>query len=123
MRKLQRDCLLIAPTVLLVGCVTTANVDDDARDARLPTGVTLLDSNREECNGVVHVDDNSRSEIVVNQGQNATFAVDGDEDVEWTCVGGASAASERLECPEATSHVRITRSAGDDLLLECYGRS
>ena len=124
MQELRRFCLLVAPTVLLAGCFASTGVDGSARDLRLPTGVTLLDSTREECSGVVHVDDDSRNEIVVNQGQNVTFEVDGDEEIEWTCVGGASADSDELECPEDTSHVRITRSsAGDDLLLECYGRN
>ena len=42
--------------------------------------------------------------------------------MDWTCVGAADADRETIECPDDTSHVRITRgSTGDEFLLECYG--
>ena len=54
------------------------------------------------------------------------FEVDADvdEDVEigWTCVGEAETDRNTAECPDETSHVRITRaSTGNEFLLECYG--
>ena len=122
---------LAAFAVLGAGCATTTETDEDARTARLPTGVTLLESDRNECEGSVAIDENSvesarRADLVIQRGQNATFEVDGDADedveIDWTCVGAANAERETVECPEDTSHVRITRaSTGDEFLLECYG--
>jgi hypothetical protein len=122
---------LTAFVVLATGCATTGTNNDDAATARLPTGVTLLESNREQCEGSVAIDDRSiasarRSDLVIARGQNAVFEVEEDDndDVEvgWTCVGAADADRERIECPDNTSHVRITRgSTGDEFLLECYG--
>jgi hypothetical protein len=112
------------------GCVTTGTDDNDGRSARLPTGVTLLDSDRDECAGSVAIDDSvianaARSDLVIQQGQNATFQVDGDNDedieIEWTCVGAADTDRNATACPDETSYVRITRGAGDDFLLECFG--
>jgi hypothetical protein len=109
--------------------VTTT--DEDARSARLPTGVTLLDSDRNECAGSVAIDETSvagarRSDLVIQRGQNAVFELDFDDDedveIEWSCVGTASSDRETAECPDATEYVRITRaSTGDEFLLECYG--
>jgi hypothetical protein len=124
---------LTAFAVLGAGCATTTSSDGDARTARLPTGVTLLESDRNECDGAVAIDESTiasarRSDLVIQPGQNATFEVDvNDEDdveIEWTCVGAAAADRESVECPDSTSHVRITRaSTGDEFLLECYGDS
>lgn len=112
-------CSLLAT---LAGCAVTTTADNTG--ARLPTGVTLLKSDKDSCAGVVHVDDRSSSssrEIVVRSGENASFKV-GAEPIGWTCIGDTRAASERLSCPERTSYVRITRpSAGEDFLVECYG--
>jgi hypothetical protein len=117
--------------VLGAGCATTTSNDDDARSARLPTGVTLLESDRNECAGAVTIDETSvanarRADLVIQRGQNATFEVDADRDddveIEWTCVGSSDTDRESVECPEETSHVRVTRaSTGNDFLLECYG--
>jgi hypothetical protein len=122
---------LTAFAVLGAGCATTTTTDEDARAARLPTGVTLLESDRNECEGSVAIDETAiasarRSDLVIQPGQNATFEVDVDDEddveIEWTCVGAAAADRESVECPDATSHVRITRaSTGDEFLLECYG--
>lgn len=127
----QSLVFLTAFVVLGTGCATVSTSNDDARAARLPTGVTLLDSNREQCAGSVALDERSiassrRSDLVISRGQNAVFEVeenDGDDiPVGWTCVGAADAERERVECPDDTSHVRITRgSTGDEFLLECYG--
>jgi hypothetical protein len=123
--------LLTAFVVLGTGCATVSTNNDDARTARLPTGITLLDSNREQCAGSVAIDESSisssrRSDLVISRGQNAVFEVDENSDdeieVSWTCVGAADTERERIECPDETSHVRITRgSTGDEFLLECYG--
>jgi hypothetical protein len=119
-------------TVLGAGCVTTATDDNDGRSVRLPTGVTLLDSDRQECAGAVAIDESAlgstrRSDLVIERGQNATFEVDVDADedveIEWTCVGAADTDRNAVECPDETSHVRITRGADDDFVLECYGDS
>jgi len=122
---------LAAFAALSAGCASTTETDEDARSARLPTGVTLLESDRNECEGAVSVDEGvvsnaRRADLVIQRGQNATFEVDGDAnediDIEWTCVGAANADRETVECPEDTTHVRITRaSTGDEFLLECYG--
>lgn len=123
---------MAAFAVLTSGCAafTSETDEQDARSARLPTGVTLLDSSREECEGSVALDDSvmasaRREDLVVQRGQNATFEidVDADEDVEieWTCVGTANTERETMECPDETSWVRVTRASGDDFLLECYG--
>ena len=122
---------LAAIAVFASGCALTSENDASARPVRLPTGVTLLDSDRNECDGSIAIDERAvskarRSDLVLQRGQNAIIEVDADadDDVEigWTCVGSASTARNTAECPEETSHVRITRdSSGDDFLIECYG--
>ncbi len=126
----QSWVLLSAFVVLGTGCVTTT-ANEDARSARLPTGVTLLESDRNQCAGAVTIDEDSianarRSDLVIQRGQNAVFTSDADDrddvEIEWTCVGSANADRETAQCPDDTSHVRITRGANDnDFLLECYG--
>ncbi len=123
---------LTAFAVLGAGCATTGT-NEDPRAARLPTGVTLLESDRNQCEGSVAIDERAaasarRSDLVIQRGQNAVIEIDEDfadnDDVEigWTCVGSADTDRNTAECPEETSHVRITRDAtGDDFLLECYG--
>jgi hypothetical protein len=130
MRKVSICLVLVAPVAFLAGCaLTTTGPDEDSRAARLPTGVTLLESDQNECDGVVQIDEDSvqsapRSDLVIQQGQNATFEIDEDEDeIGWSCVGESDSDEDTVDCPDATSHVRITRaSTGDDFLLECYGR-
>ena len=121
---------MTAFVVLGAGCAATVTDDNDAGSVRLPTGVTLLDSDRNECTGSVAIDESivasaQRSDLVIERGQNVTFEVDADTDddieVGWTCVGSANTDRDVVECPEETSHVRITRGAGDDFVLECYG--
>jgi hypothetical protein len=122
---------LTAFAALGVGCATTTT-GDDTRTARLPTGITLLASDRNQCAGSVAIDESTvadarRSDLVIERGQNAIIEVasdadDDDVEIEWTCVGTVSTEREAVACPEDTSHVRITRaSTGDELLLECYG--
>ena len=123
---------LAAAAVLAAGCVSPSQTtDEDARAARLPTGVTLLDSNREVCAGPVAIDDRviagAREDLVVQRGENATFQIDTDDEDEdenvvgWTCVGDVTAERDAVRCPDETSHVRVTRATGNDFLLECYG--
>jgi hypothetical protein len=120
MRKLVGLSLCVS-LGLLAGCATSSSEDSTAR---LPTGVKLLDSDRDTCDGVVHV--NSRSvassrEVVVRPGQNAAFKIDGDR-VNWTCIGQNRSNDQSTSCPTRTTYVRITRPAsGDELLVECYG--
>jgi hypothetical protein len=129
MRNVSCCLALLAPVAFLVGCAVTTESDEDSRAARLPTGVTLLESDQNECNGVVRIDEDSvegsrRSDLVIQQGQNATFEVDEEDDeIGWSCVGESDADEDTIDCPDDTSHVRITRATtGDDFLLECYGR-
>jgi hypothetical protein len=122
--------LLAASAVLGAGCAMTTTTDDD-RAARLPTGITLLESDRNECDGSVAIDESvvanaGRADLVIQGGATATFAIDADADedveIEWTCVGESDTERDSAECPEQTSHQRITRaSTGDEFLLECYG--
>lgn len=113
---------LCAFVATLAGCATTTT--SDTTGARLPTGVTLLKSEKDSCAGVVHVDQGTSGsrEVTVRAGQNASFKVDA-EPVGWTCIGETRAQNDRLTCPSRTSYVRITRAAGDDFLVECYGRT
>jgi len=124
--------VLTAIAVLGAGCATSTMAnDEDARTARLPTGVTLLDSDRSKCEGSVAIDDTAlagarRADLVIQRGQNAVFELDTDADddveIDWTCVGSADTERNTLECPDDTSYVRVTRaSTGDEFLLECYG--
>lgn len=121
---MQRFLMGALALLTVAGCAATSGTDP--ANARLPTGVTLLESDRNSCTGVVHVDEravSSSREVVVRAGENASFRVD-DDDIEWTCIGEADADSERLQCPDRTTYVRITRpAAGNELLLECYGSS
>lgn len=122
---------LAAVATFAAGCASTSETDASARPVRLPTGVTLLDSDRNQCNGSVAIDERAvsnarRTDLVLQRGQNAIIEVDAgtgdDVEIGWTCVGSASAARNTAECPEETSHVRITRDAtADDFLIECYG--
>jgi hypothetical protein len=121
---------LTAFAALGAGCATTTTTDDN-RTARLPTGITLLESDRNECDGSVAIDESlvasaRRADLVIQRGANATFEIDADSDedveIEWTCVGASDTERNTAECPEETSHVRVTRAAtGDEFLLECYG--
>ena len=121
---------LAAFAVLSAGCASTTTTDDD-RTARLPTGITLLESGRAECDGSVTIDESvvasaRRADLVIQPGANAIFEIDGenaeDIELEWTCVGDTDTERNTSECPEDTSHVRITRATtGDEFLLECYG--
>jgi hypothetical protein len=124
--KVMQRFLICGLSLLTIAGCATSSTGTDPTGARLPTGVTLLESDRDSCSGVVHVDESSVSsarEVVVRPGQNASFKVDTDE-IEWTCIGEADADAERLQCPDRTTYVRISRpAAGQEFLVECYGSS
>jgi hypothetical protein len=129
--RLQILVGLTAFGLLSAGCVITPTSGGDVRDARLPIGSTLLDSDRGLCAGTVAIDESSivsasRSDLVVQRGQYATFEVDGDYDddieIDWTCVGSTTAVEASSECPDDTEFVRVTReTTGNEFLLECFG--
>jgi hypothetical protein len=118
----MRSAILVCGFVAtLVGCAASGPADRTG--ARLPEGVTLLDSEQESCDGALRVQDGESGsrDIVVRAGQNASFRVS-QERIALTCVGENSTDEDTVDCPRDTSHVRITRpAAGDDFLLECYG--
>src|SRR5918994_7414491 len=96
-KRPQGWLVLTAFAVLGTGCAVTTTTDDD-RSARLPTGVTLLESDRSECEGSVAIDESvvasaRRADLVIQRGANATFEIDADDDedveIEWTCVGAS----------------------------------
>ncbi len=108
----------------MAGC-TTARVGTEPSAAELPTGLTLLDSGRGVCNGAVEIGRqsvrNGSSDLVVREGQNATFQATAN-DVQWSCLNGVAAQRHRADCPAATTYVRITRGAAEDnFLIECFG--
>lgn len=133
MNKCSMVSALFVPFALVTGCATLGpGVGDDARYAQLPTGVTLLDSEQDECDGIVQVAERTSlgrargDDLVIRRGQNATFEVDfDDEEVQWSCIGDAGTNDrDEIDCPDDTSHVRITREAeGDNFVLECYGET
>ena len=128
--------LVVAALVAIGGCATSGhNATANARYAKLPTGVTLLNTDTGRCSGSVQVREEQsghirEQQLVLAPGENATFPVDvrdGDR-LSWSCVGDTrtgdtrSVSSNRVDCPDATSHVRISRRAeGSDLTLECFG--
>ncbi len=117
----------VATFVAIGGCATdTARVGSEPAAAQLPSGVTLLDSDRGQCNGAVEIGRQSvrgtgSADLVVREGQNATFQA-ADDDILWSCLNGVTAQRQRTQCPAATTYVRITRGAtADNFLIECYG--
>jgi len=132
MHKLLITCGFLVSLSLLAGCATTTSgLGDQAGTTRLPSGLTLLDSDKGECDSTVQVGDETiegegqglESEFFVEPGENATFALErGYDEIQWACVGGDSPEVETTRCPSEATHVRITRAAaGGELLLECYG--
>jgi len=126
---------VVAALVVVGGCASSSHNVANDRYAKLPTGVTLLDTDTARCSGSVQVREEQNGHVheqalVLAPGENATFPVDvrdGDR-LSWSCVGDTrsgdtrSVTSNRVDCPDATSHVRISRRAeGSDLTLECYG--
>ena len=133
MQKLLVSGGLALSVALIAGCMTTSpGLGDDAGNAALPTGISLLDSDEGECDGSLQVSedgidgegDGPGDAFMVDAGENATFRLDGeDEEIEWACVeADGDADEEGMDCPSGATHVRITRAAsGGELLVECYG--
>lgn len=132
MQKLLAFCPILFSLALFAGCEgTMPGLGESAGNASLPSGLRLLESDESECDGTLQVSEGGISdsdafeaEMFVEPGQNATFEFeDGNDNVRWACVGGdASPEVETMNCPDDTSHVRITRaSSGGELLFECYG--
>lgn len=133
MQKLLVSCAVALAVALIAGCATTTpGLGDDAGNAILPSGVTLLDSDEDECDGTLQVSEEGidgegeglEDEFFVQAGENATFELDGaDEEIDWACVDeDGDSDEESMECPDGASHVRITRAtSGGELLIECYG--
>jgi hypothetical protein len=131
MSKVLSYAFILAALIAGAGCATSnSGGGQTPRYSRLPTGVTLLDTDAGRCAGSVQVREEQagrtrESELLLKPGENATFAVDVDDgdELEWSCIGDSRSVSARVDCPDDTSHVRITRRAeGSDLALECYGR-
>src|SRR3954465_6180378 len=122
MSKSASFTLVIAALVVVGGCATGHNTTANARYAKLPTGVTLLNTDTGRCSGSVQVREEQsghvhEQQLVLAPGENATFPVavrDGDR-LSWSCVGDTrsgdsrSVTSNRVDCPDSTSHVRISR--------------
>ena len=133
MQKLLVSCGLALWVALIAGCATTSQgLGDEAGNATLPSGVALLDSDEDDCDGTLQVSeagidgegDGLGDAFLVDAGENATFELDGDdEEIEWACVGtDGDSDEESMECPDGATHVRITRAtSGGELLVECYG--
>jgi hypothetical protein len=130
MNKAIRYTMLFAVLGAGAGCASLDSDGSDSRYARLPTGVTLLDTDTARCAGAVQVREEQggrtrESEVLLKPGENATFDVDvrDGDGLRWSCIGDTRSESSDVDCPRDTSHVRITRRAeGSDLTLECYGR-
>ncbi len=79
--------IVIAVFGVLAGCATGSSGGQSSLYSRLPTGVTLLDTDTGRCTGSVQVreEQDGRThdqELLLKPGENATFAVDvakGDE--------------------------------------------
>ncbi|HEX2138992.1 MAG TPA: hypothetical protein VHG33_04690 [Woeseiaceae bacterium] len=133
MQKLLVSCWAALAAALIAGCATTTpGLGDESGNATLPSGVTLLDSDEDECDGTLQVSedgidgegDGMGDAFVVEAGENATFQLDGDdEEIEWACVDeDGDADEESMDCPSGATHVRVTRAnSGGELLVECYG--
>lgn len=132
MQKLLKSCALLACFLFMTGCAaTTPGLGDDGGTTRLPSGLTLLDSDKKVCDGTVQVDDDTiedkglgfQSELFVNPGANATFQFeDGYYEVDWACISNNSSDVDNMRCPHDATHLRITRATtGGELLFECYG--
>lgn len=103
--------------------IGTVSFAQEAGNARLPVGSTLLGADDTACNGDLVLESGiSRAndrERRIGQGQHALFQVDSGN-IGWSCVD--SDRSDTMECPSETTHVRISRSGLDNVVVfECYG--
>src|SRR6478735_8912802 len=94
--------LVVAALVVVGGCATTNTTAANARYAKLPTGVTLLNTDTGRCSGSVQVREEQsgkvhEQQLVLAPGENATFPVDvrdGDR-LSWSCVGDTRSGDSR----------------------------
>lgn len=122
---------LALSVTLLAGCVVSTPGLGDESGSALLAGLTLLESDEEECDGTVQVaeggieDDYEDLEdgSFVEPGENAVFELeDDDEDIEWACIEDDESQVDEITCPAGASHVRITRAMdGGEVLVECFG--
>jgi hypothetical protein len=125
MLKVSTLAVLVGP---LAACtlINPATNDANLAEAELPDGITLLESDQDQCSGTVRVDQGfiaggNADEVVIAPGQDAAFEIE-EERVVWTCIGSSTTTEDSVECPIRTSHVRITRPRdGDTFLVECFG--
>lgn len=132
MKILLTGCGLLLSLALLAGCATTTpGLGEESGDEILPAGLTLLDSDEEECDGTVQVAEGGmeddyeglEGESFVEPGENATFELEeDDEDIEWACIEDDESDVDEISCPAGATHVRVTRAAdGGEVLVECFG--
>jgi hypothetical protein len=118
--------VLAGASAALVGVLALAGNAAFAQDDRLPRGVTLLGADDTGCNGDLMLESGVRGRDAATRrirvGQYAVFEVQ-DSNIGWMCLGERSTSSDTMECPDGTTHLRITRRGDDDVVLfECYGR-
>lgn len=129
--RLLTTFMLAAAATLAVGCApATGGLGTEAGPTSLPPGVALLESHESRCAGTVHISEDSvasdglRGVFFVDPGQNATYRLLGNE-VQWACIGEDYRDLSRMECPQGSTHVRVTRAseASEErgMLFECYG--
>lgn len=114
-----------AGTALALLCgltMSTTAFADDRDDSGLPHDAQVLKSDDTECDGVLMASGLKSDETAerVKEGDERTFKVQG-QNVPWTCLGEEGSRSGTMECPEQTTHVRITHE-GNVAKFECYGR-
>jgi hypothetical protein len=105
-----------------VEALGTSAFADDREGSGLPDGAKLLKSDDTECDGVLMASGLKSDQAAerIKEGDKRTFKVDG-QNVPWTCLGKEGSRSGTMECPERTTHVRITHDA-NVAKFECYGR-
>ncbi len=121
-------CLVLAAGAALAGCAhNAAGLGEQAGTVQLPTGLTLLNSEKDQCAGNVQMDQSSvvapklSANLFVQPGEHGSFKVQ-DDNVKWACIQGNAPNVHTLNCPDKTQYVRLTRSEeGGGLLFECFG--
>ena len=125
MKRVQLG-LAVLSLSLLGGCGTmgATGLGEEAGGTNLPTGLRLLGADDGPCAGPVQLVSGIRDDadrLRISPGQNVTFRVE-EQDVGWACLDEQSAASDTMECPDETTHLRVTHAAGGrEVLFECYG--
>lgn len=107
--------ILLLP-IMASGCV----VVDDRRTDEMPNGVTLLETEKAECYGPLEFQGDP--DVVVGDGEDATFEVVDADDIDWQCLADGGREEGELNCPDDTRYVRVTRGEeDDDFTMECFG--